>query len=100
MGLVRMNVSKERDAFIFKVGRIRELETTLAETSRQLVETFLRNVASDKSNTASHPRIRYTSQSLPWKPQIRHLIGEIQRRENRYSDSREQPGIDNSGRIL
>jgi hypothetical protein len=57
IGLVRTDVLEEFIASIIRVERVIELGTTLILNSVM----FLRNVASYKSYTASHPRIRHSS---------------------------------------
>jgi hypothetical protein len=70
VALVRTDVAEELSASFIRVTRISELGTKLAVTSnrRKLREipsegggTFLRNVCSYKSYTASHPRRRNSS---------------------------------------
>jgi hypothetical protein len=56
----RTDVSEERTDSIIRVKKISELRITLAVTS----DTFLRNVCSYKSRTASHPRRRKSAISL------------------------------------
>jgi hypothetical protein len=78
VALVKTDFSEELSASFIRVTRIDELETALAVTSNRrtmLLRTdscyrdggamFLRNVGSYKSHTASHPRRRHSSTSLP-----------------------------------
>jgi hypothetical protein len=74
MVLVRTYVSEERNASLIRVTRIGDLGTTSAvsnnrRTQRRNIschpdgvgDTFLRNVDSNKSHTAEHPRRRHSS---------------------------------------
>jgi hypothetical protein len=70
--LVRAGALKERIASIIKAKGISELViANVVVTSLTYFhpdaagDMFLRNVASNKSHTASLPRRRYSSQSLP-----------------------------------
>jgi hypothetical protein len=67
VGLARTNVTQESVSSVFKMGRSRELGTTLVVTNNVIVvpssfqseeggDTFFRNVSSNKTHMAPHPR--------------------------------------------
>jgi hypothetical protein len=76
--LVRTDVSEERVATIFRVGKIREREKCYTFANRTTVlnstYTFVLNVGFYKTHTASHPRIRHFSWPPLWNLQI---LGEL-----------------------